>query len=128
MESKLDIINQFAIEGTVDTVKPLGNGLINDTYLVKTTGDATPDYVLQRINHHIFTDVDGLQRNIVAVTNHLRAKLQAQGMTDLNRRVLSFIPLATDPSLTYFFDGESYWRLSRFIPDAFKASGMKPCC
>ena len=126
MESKLDIINQFAIEGTVDTVKPLGNGLINDTYLVKTTGDATPDYVLQRINHHIFTDVDGLQRNIVAVTNHLRAKLQAQGMTDLNRRVLSFIPLATDPSLTYFFDGESYWRLSRFIPDAFTFDTVDP--
>lgn len=66
-----EIIGRFAIEGTVDAVKPLGNGLINDTYKVTTIG-TDPDYVLQRINHHIFTDVEGLQRNIQAVTSHIR--------------------------------------------------------
>ena len=57
------ILAQFEIEGTVKEVKPLGNGLINDTYRVVTDGHA-PDYVLQRINNAIFQDVDLLQRNI----------------------------------------------------------------
>ena len=30
------IISHFGISGTVDTIKPLGNGLINDTYKVNT--------------------------------------------------------------------------------------------
>ena len=40
------------------SVEPLGTGLINDTYKVTTAGEDTPDYVLQRINTAIFTDVD----------------------------------------------------------------------
>ena len=39
-----NILSQFLIEGKVETVKPLGNGLINDTFRVVTEGDA-PDYV-----------------------------------------------------------------------------------
>lgn len=126
MENIRNTIKQFAIEGTVESVNPLGNGLINDTYLVKTAGTDTPDYVLQRINHKIFTDVDGLQRNIVAVTNHLRSKLMAGGAADIDRRVLTFIPLADGSGLTYFFDGENYWRVSRFIPDAFTFETVNP--
>ncbi|MDE6048873.1 MAG: aminoglycoside phosphotransferase, partial [Paramuribaculum sp.] len=56
------VVKHFDLKGSVDSIKPLGNGLINDTYIVKTEGDA-PDYVLQRINHHIFTDVDTLMTN-----------------------------------------------------------------
>ena len=57
------IISQFHIEGTVSEVKPFGSGLINDTYKVKTAEDAAPDYILQKINHNIFQDVDMLQSN-----------------------------------------------------------------
>lgn len=48
------IVELFAIEGEVKEIKPLGNGLINDTYKVVTEGGA-PDYVLQRINNAILT-------------------------------------------------------------------------
>jgi hypothetical protein len=61
------ILAQFEIEGKVKEVKPLGNGLINDTYHVVTEGNS-PDYVLQRINNAIFQDVDLLQHNIEVVT------------------------------------------------------------
>lgn len=54
METNLQqIVSQFAITGNVTEVKPLGNGLINTTYKVKTEGEA-PDYVLQHINNAIF--------------------------------------------------------------------------
>jgi hypothetical protein len=32
------IVSQFQINGTVQEIKPLGNGLINDTFKVKTDG------------------------------------------------------------------------------------------
>ena len=95
MHRKLSIVHSFLIEGTVKEVVPLGNGLINDTYLVKTIEADKADYVLQRINHHIFTDVELLQHNIEAVTRHLRQKLEAEGAGDIDRRVLCFVPTDT---------------------------------
>ena len=118
------IVSNFAIEGTVTGIKPLGNGLINDTYKVNTAGSA-PDYVLQRINNAIFTDVDLLQHNIDAVTRHIRGKLAAAGETDLDRKVLRFIPLK-EGGKTYWTDGTTYWRVSVFIPDAFTYDTVDP--
>ena len=111
------VIGCFQIEGTVSEVKALGNGLINDTYHVVTSEADKLDYVLQRINDSIFTDVALLQRNIGLVTNHLRQKLQQQGTTDLERRVLQLVP--TTDGNTYVRDGEGcYWRMTVFIPRA----------
>ena len=119
------ILSQFELRGTVAEVKPLGNGLINDTFVVRTAGDATPDYVLQRINHNIFTDVDGLQRNIQAVTTHIRRKLEAAGETDIDRKVLHFINVKGSDK-TYYFDGESYWRVMVFIPRSRTFEAVTP--
>jgi Ser/Thr protein kinase RdoA (MazF antagonist) len=80
---------------------------------------------LQRINHHIFKDVDLLQKNIVSVTSHIRGKLEAAGAVDVDRKVLTFISLK-DSDLTYYFDGESYWRVSLFIEDAFTYETVNP--
>ena len=136
-----ETIGQFCMEGTVATVAPLGNGLINDTYLVKTEEADKPDYVLQRINHHIFTDVELLQHNIEAVTRHLRHKLEKEmvngqssmvngqrsmvnGQRSIDRRVLRFVETAAGK--TYHFDGENYWRMSVFIPDTLTVNEVTP--
>ncbi|MDE7152628.1 MAG: aminoglycoside phosphotransferase family protein [Candidatus Amulumruptor sp.] len=122
-----DIIGRFAIKGTVEAVKPLGNGLINDTYKVTTAG-TDPDYVLQRINHHIFTDVEGLQNNIEAVTSHIRRKLEAESADDIDRKVLTFVPLTDGSGKTYYYDaeGDAYWRVMVFIPDAVTKEAVTP--
>ena len=123
MKNLNDIVMQFDLTGQVDSIKPLGNGLINDTYKVTTTDG--PSYVLQRINHHIFKDVDLLQKNIVSVTSHIRGKLEEAGAVDVDRKVLTFISLK-DSDLTYYFDGESYWRVSLLIEDAFTYETVNP--
>lgn len=123
MKNLNDIVMQFDLTGQVDSIKPLGNGLINDTYKVTTTDG--PSYVLQRINHHIFKDVDLLQKNIVSVTSHIRGKLEEAGAVDVDRKVLTFVPLRNS-DLTYYFDGESYWRVSLFIEDAFTYETVNP--
>ena len=122
-EDLMKVVRQFRLEGTVDAITPLGDGLINDTYLA-TTEPSSPDYVLQRINHAVFTDVELLQHNIEAVTAHLRRKLEAQGVADTGRRVLRFIPAASGK--TYYYDGNNYWRMSVYIPDTKTVSEVTP--
>ena len=118
------VIGEFRIDGTVAMVKPLGSGLINDTFLVRTNEVDKPDYVLQRINHRIFTDVEMLQRNIELVTGHLRKKLLAEGVADIDRRVLRFIH--TFDGKTYHFDGQNYWRVSVYIADTVTVDEVTP--
>ena len=124
MKDLKNIVAHFNIKGQISEIKPLGNGLINDTYKITTVEDSMPDYVLQRINHHIFQDVELLQHNIEAVTRHIRCKLQAAGESDIDRKVLSFVQ--TDEGKTYFFDGENYWRISVFIPRAKTYETVNP--
>ena len=113
-EELLPIIANFAIKGNVTEIKPLGNGLINDTLLVKTDG---PDnYVLQRINNAIFKDVELLQHNIDCATAHIRRK---------GAMTLTFIPCKATGK-TYWTDGEKYWRISVFIKDAFTYETVNP--
>ena len=39
-----DIVARFDVSGTVKEIAPLGEGLINDTYIVRTEETAEPDY------------------------------------------------------------------------------------
>ena len=91
MENLKEIVLKFNVENEINEVKPLGEGLINDTFKVYVNDCETPKYVLQRINNAIFQDVDLLQDNIEKVTNHIRKKLIEKNETDLDRKVLNFI-------------------------------------
>lgn len=112
-EELLHILDQFQLEEKAVSAEPFGNGHINDTLKV-TNEKGEIKYVLQRINHQIFTNVDMLQNNIHTVTTHIRGKLQAAGEEDIDRKVLTFLP--TRSGKNYYFDGESYWRVCLFIP------------
>ncbi len=115
------IVSQFTVSGVVKDVAPFGGGLINSTYKVTTEGDAT-DYVLQNVNVSVFPDIDLLMNNIVEVTGHIRKKLVAAGETDIDRKVLHFIP-AKDGKM-YYYDGEKYWRMMVCIADCVTKTGV----
>ena len=108
-EKLLSIAEQFAIEGKIASINALGEGFINDTYVVKTEGDA-PNYILQRKNHIVFPDVPGMMDNILAVTEHIKHKV-----ADPMRETLTIVP-AKDGKL-YVQDGENFWAVCIFIPD-----------
>ena len=55
MKDLSSIVAKFNTQGTITEIKPLGAGLINDTYKVNTQEADAPDYVLQRINHAILS-------------------------------------------------------------------------
>ena len=100
----LAIAEKFALDGTIAEIKALGDGFINDTFIVKTEGN-TPNYILQRKNHQIFPDVPAMMDNIQRVTSHIKAKVAAAG-GDPMREVLTVVP-AKDGKL-YYQDGENY--------------------
>jgi Ser/Thr protein kinase RdoA (MazF antagonist) len=121
------IVSQFDIEGEVAGIAPFGAGLINDTFRVATSGDA-PDYVLQRINHAIFRDVEMLQSNIRRITDHIRARLAARGEDDIHRKALSLVP-TREGKLFYKDtqnDGDSYWRVTVLIPGSTTHEKVTP--
>lgn len=108
------IAAQFKIDGKIESVAQLGEGFINDTFIVKTEGDA-PNYLLQRKNSSIFTDVPAMMENIQKVTTHLKKKIVAQGGDPL-RQALTVTP-ANDGKLYHIDAQGQYWAVCLFIND-----------
>ena len=103
------IISRFQTEGKPVSCERYGNGHINETYLLRT--DAPHDYILQKVNRHVFPDIPNLMRNIVAVTSYLRRQ------TPDPRRVLTLVP--TGDGRAYYVDAEGEtWRLYEFVTDS----------
>ena len=116
------VAGHFIDPNIIEDITLLGNGLINDTYKIMVSGQ--PKYVLQRINNAVFTDVEMLQNNIEAVTNHIRQKYECQGVVDINRRVLHF--LKADTGKTYVVEDDKYWRVMDFIADSYTYKAVTP--
>ncbi len=106
------IFEQFEHDSEFDSFKELASGHINDTYLIRTK--TKPYYVLQRINHGIFPDVPGLIENKVAISQHIKEKLQHLSLKKQKRRILKFFKTKTGAS---YYRGEegNYWNLMKFI-------------
>lgn len=122
-EQLLAILDQFVLDGKMVDAQPFGNGHINDTLKVINERGEAP-YILQRINHQIFQQVDVLQENIRIVTETIRKALEARGETDLDRKVLTFLP--TKEGKNYYFDGENYWRVCLLIPNSVSYEAVTP--
>jgi Ser/Thr protein kinase RdoA (MazF antagonist) len=105
------IVNNFDIKGNIIEIEPFGSGHINDTYRVILSDGDSQSYILQRVNHHIFPDIDKLSSNIQRVTNHLQAS------ADKRFQVMSLIP-ANDKKLWLQSEDGNFWRLFTFIPDS----------
>jgi Ser/Thr protein kinase RdoA (MazF antagonist) len=119
----LAILSQFQLGEQAADLELFGNGHINDTYKVVTEQNE-PKYILQRINHYIFKDVDMLQNNIRIVTFHIRKKLKAAGEPDIDRKVLTFLPAKNGQY--YYFENDSYWRVCQYIVESVTYDVVNP--
>ena len=123
MTQMKNIVAKFAVEGTVTDIKPLGPGFINDTLIVKT--EEGPKYILQRKNHIVFPDVPGMMNNILMVTEHIKAKVAAEGgdpmrevLTIVKRKPESISAQESDLAYNdlYYKDEEgNFWAMCTFI-------------
>ena len=120
---KHEIVQLFALEGTIAGVQEYGSGHINRTELVEMEKDGQREkYILQRINTEIFHDVDGLMENIVGVTDYLRKKIKAAG-GDFEREALQVVP--TKDGASYCRAEGGCYRMYRFISNAVSYDAVR---
>ena len=111
-----EIAQQFATEGDIQKISAHGGGHINDSYHLVNNSPGKGDYLLQRVNHYVFKDVDLLMRNMVIVTDHIASIMEKEDPANLDRKTLRIIP--TRDGKTYFKDPEgNFWRVLNFIAD-----------
>ena len=101
-ESQLDTAaNLFQITSPI-RIYPLGEGLIHQTVRVDTVKDS---YVLQKLNHDLFPNLEDVMHNMCLVLPLLRAP------------ALELIPTRTGQFWHKNKNGSS-WRMTRFIPNS----------
>ncbi|WP_340122299.1 aminoglycoside phosphotransferase family protein [Methylobacter svalbardensis] len=108
MNTLLPVAKQFA--STVTEITPLGNGLINDTYLV-----ATPSvpFVLQRINRTVFAAPEQIMANLITLNRHIAQKTG----TSVKLQIPEILkPL--DNRTFYQDQNGDCWRALSFISDS----------
>ncbi len=109
---------RFLREGAVVFVQRLGNGLINDTYLVTTDSLALPRFVLQKINGAVFPFPDRIMANLEQLSRHLSARMQDHG--SVNREFFRLPSLLSTTQGQNYYIGESgdYWRALTYIENS----------
>jgi len=108
------LISEFKVDAQIASVKPFGSGHINDTYRIINNDPNGIDYLLQRVNHHVFRDVPVLMQNLVNVTNHLKQMLLTIQGADIEKEVLTIVE--TKNNQPYFKDEDgNYWRIFHFL-------------
>jgi Ser/Thr protein kinase RdoA (MazF antagonist) len=109
-----EIARQFRLKGSVKKVVALGEGFINDTFIIHTEGNS-PNYILQRKNKKVFSPIPAMMENIEKVCSHIKAKVEKAG-GDPMREAMTVIP-ANDGKLYFLDEEEEYWAVSLFIDD-----------
>ena len=103
------IYSQFRLDGRVISCTPTGGGHINRTYLLVT---ARPHlYILQWLNGQVFPNPAGVMHNVVAVTEHLHARMNDP------RTALTLVPTLTGEPCLFTPEGEC-WRVFEYILDS----------
>lgn len=119
------IIDEFETRGDFDHAEPINVGHINDTILIRTKNDCDPDYVVQRINHHVFRDVDRLMENILRITTHIAGKVKSDD-SNLQKK---FVELVRAKSGKHYYRdmAGNYWRCYVYCRnDSVKQTGVTP--
>jgi len=103
-------LEQFLLDPSRYLITEVNKGHINDTFHLEAQHPEGKDFILQRINHHVFEDVPAVMHNFELVGKHLETKKTDQV-------TLKCFP--TKDGLFYYRDEQgNYWRLINYIKHA----------
>ncbi|RZJ77799.1 MAG: aminoglycoside phosphotransferase family protein [Flavobacterium sp.] len=108
MELKLaeDILLAYGFDAETVSLKQIGSGLINRTFLLTTETGA--QYILQNINTQVFKNPTAIANNIEAVAKFLKNHYP---------NYLFPAPIAAENGNLMFHFEDEYWRLLPFVED-----------
>ncbi len=110
----IEVCKLFNIKGEYKSYELINSGHINTTYRVYFFRNGEiKDYILQRVNTYVFKDPVAVMENISSVTEYIRAKIKATGVT-AKRHVLHYATASDGKYYAYTPDGD-FWRCCRFI-------------
>ncbi|MFT5636775.1 MAG: Ser/Thr protein kinase RdoA (MazF antagonist) [Cognaticolwellia sp.] len=104
----------YAVESCHITL--LGNGLINNTYLVKA---ADKTFVLQRLNQQVFNAPLQVTNNADLISSHLKLKSANQ-----NYALTPVYQLRSKDDNNYVKVQEQYWRSLDYIPHCYTVESI----
>ncbi len=99
------ILKEFKIVQKEYSFKSLTAGYINDTFLVFS--EEKPLFILQRINHKVFENIEGLMMNINRAFKHLKG-------VDYNQ--IKLMPALSGKA--YVSHKSGYWRVMTYIANS----------
>ncbi|MFV0248339.1 MAG: phosphotransferase [Tenacibaculum sp.] len=110
------IIKQFQVQGNLVSANRINSGRINTTYIVNTTKSS---YILQKINHSVFKNVEALTQNIIRITEHLKLKSLEE-----NKKNLEVI--FTKTQVGFYKDSKgSFWRMFNYFSNSVTFEVLK---
>lgn len=112
METILEYICRQFSASPVEEIQILGNGLINDTFLVKT---GTESFVLQKINQQVFPDPRLIMENLILLNQALNQRKNADDATLKIPAVLK----TSEQSYLYQDEHHVYWRAIEYIDNTY---------
>lgn len=115
-DSLISEIAQKFTKADIEDIRPLGKGLINDTYLVITDKDS---FVLQRINSHIFPNPKCIMQNLDLINQHISKKPASA----VKLTVPAALKTLTD---NYFIDQKNdFWRAIEYVKNTVSKESIK---
>jgi Ser/Thr protein kinase RdoA (MazF antagonist) len=110
------IAAEFELPGRICSLEPLGNGNVNDSYLVVCEGPPLQRFVLQRLNRAVFLRPELVMGNMIAIGEHMEARLN-QGCALLGDRRWEHprVLLSHAERRPWVERDGGFWRLITFI-------------
>lgn len=110
------VISQYGFEIERSTIKPIGNGHINETLLVV---DASHTIVLQRINDFVFPNPKAVVNNCVKIGQHLSCKVK-ENQYDM----LPLLSIKTNSGEDYVETNQGIFRALVYINDSISLDAV----
>lgn len=108
----LRLVAERFCDGCIVDIRPVGNGHINDTYLVETQ-ELSHRYILQRINDNVFSSPEDLMDNMLLVTEHLNGPLRVIRANDGR----PYARIESGPA-------RGYWRMLTYIENSYAIESL----
>lgn len=111
-EHLIEIARKFT-QQSIQEVRPLGNGNINDTFLVVLEAS---QFVLQRMNTQVFRQPERVMQNMWICTQHIRDRIPH---LNLDRRWETPQVIFTPSNQDHYLDEHgSFWRAISFVENS----------
>ena len=110
----LSIARQFKPDTAILDVREYGSGNVNDTYLIALDDAHEPNFILQRINTHVFRRPELIMLNMRLFTEHMHNRLALETPNG-HRWEMPRILRARDGQTHFIDDQGEFWRALSFV-------------